>query len=58
MSTCVHRWVIETPNGPTGLSRCKLCGAEKTVFNAHRIERGGDESWADFALRGSTPKAG
>lgn len=29
---CVHRWVIETPNGPTCTGVCRACGATR-AFN-------------------------
>jgi hypothetical protein len=31
---CVHRWVIESPNGETSRGRCRYCGAEKDFPNA------------------------
>ena len=31
---CVHRWVIESPNGETSHGRCRHCGAEKEFPNA------------------------
>jgi hypothetical protein len=31
---CVHRWVIESPNGETSKGRCRHCGAEKEFPNA------------------------
>ena len=31
---CVHRWVIESPNGETSRGRCRYCGAEKEFPNA------------------------
>jgi hypothetical protein len=31
---CVHRWVIESPNGETSRGRCRHCGAEKEFPNA------------------------
>ena len=31
---CVHRWVIEMPNGETSHGRCRNCGAEKEFPNS------------------------
>jgi hypothetical protein len=31
---CVHRWVIESPNGETSRGVCRNCGAEKHFPNA------------------------
>jgi hypothetical protein len=31
---CVHRWVIESPNGETSRGVCRYCGAEKDFPNA------------------------
>ena len=31
---CVHRWVIESPNGEMSRGRCRHCGAEKEFPNA------------------------
>ena len=44
--TCAHRWDIETPNGPTSLGVCSLCGEEKDFKNSEP-----DSGW------GRTPKA-
>ena len=30
---CRHYWIIESPNGPTSRSVCKLCGVEKEFHN-------------------------
>ena len=30
---CTHYWVIESPQGPTSLGRCKLCGAVSEFSN-------------------------
>ncbi len=30
---CRHRWVIESPNGPTCSGRCKRCGAGRTFLS-------------------------
>ena len=31
---CVHRWVIESPEGETSHGTCRVCGAEKEFPNA------------------------
>lgn len=31
---CVHRWVIETPNGAMSRGVCRTCGAEKEFPNS------------------------
>ncbi len=31
---CVHRWVIESPEGETSHGVCRICGAEKEFPNA------------------------
>ena len=28
-----HSWLVETPNGPLSLGRCKKCGAERVYKN-------------------------
>ena len=45
-TTCAHHWDIETPNGPTSLGVCSLCGEEKEFANSEP-----DSGW------GRTPKA-
>lgn len=27
--SCIHHWLIDTPDGPTTHAQCKLCGAKK-----------------------------
>ena len=41
---CVHYWIIETPEGPTSIGRCKYCGMVKEfsntwtdTFNEHQV---------------------
>ena len=34
MADCTHRWVIDTPNGPTSMGTCKNCGAGREFQNA------------------------
>lgn len=31
---CIHRWLIETPNGATSLGVCRYCGARRRFPNA------------------------
>jgi hypothetical protein len=31
---CIHRWVIETPNGAMSRGVCRHCGAEKEFPNS------------------------
>lgn len=31
---CVHFWLIESPNGPTSLGVCKLCGRTQAFRNS------------------------
>ena len=30
---CVHYWLIETPQGPTSMGKCKYCGTVKEFQN-------------------------
>ncbi len=32
-ASCTHYWVIESPQGPTSLGRCKFCGAVSEFSN-------------------------
>ena len=32
-TTCVHHWIIETPNGPFSLAKCKKCGEYDALQN-------------------------
>ncbi len=31
--TCRHHWLIETPDGPTSLGVCRICGLERKFDN-------------------------
>lgn len=33
----VHRWLVESPNGPTSVGRCE-CGAEREFTNSPTFE--------------------
>ena len=42
---CRHHWLIESPQGPTSMGMCKLCGAQKEFSNST-----GDFLWEDEPL--------
>ena len=31
---CPHHWVIDTPNGPTSVGTCKMCGEKQEFMNS------------------------
>ncbi|SVB69389.1 uncharacterized protein METZ01_LOCUS222243 [marine metagenome] len=31
---CPHHWVIDTPNGPTSIGTCKMCGEKQEFVNS------------------------
>jgi len=33
-SGCRHHWLIESPQGPTSMGICKLCGSQKEFRNS------------------------
>ena len=33
MSSCIHHWLLESPDGPNSHGRCKLCGEERDFPN-------------------------
>lgn len=33
-SDCQHHWMIASPNGPTSMGECKLCGAQAEFRNS------------------------
>lgn len=33
-SSCKHLWIIESPNGPTSIGKCKLCGEQNEFRNS------------------------
>ena len=33
-ASCIHRWMIETPNGETSKGTCTACGATKLFPNS------------------------
>lgn len=33
-SDCKHHWVIESPNGPTSIGKCKICGDSSEFRNS------------------------
>ena len=42
---CRHHWLIESPQGPTSMGICKLCGARKEFRNS-----AADFLWEDEPL--------
>jgi hypothetical protein len=42
---CRHHWLIESPQGPTSMGMCKLCGAQKEFSNS-----ASDLLWEDEPL--------
>ena len=34
LSDCAHHWEIESPNGPTSVGVCKVCGETKEFRNS------------------------
>ena len=44
-SGCRHHWLIESPQGPTSMGICKLCGAQKEFRNS-----ASDLLWEDEPL--------
>ena len=42
---CRHHWLIDSPQGPTSIGMCKLCGARKEFSNS-----AGDFLWEDEPL--------
>jgi len=43
--TCVHYWVIDSPEGPISRGMCKLCGAEDEFQNYIPYPTWHDEKW-------------
>ena len=33
-SSCMHHWMIESPNGPTSRGVCKVCGVSSEFRNS------------------------
>ena len=33
-TSCRHHWLIDSPQGPTSMGICKLCGAQKEFRNS------------------------
>ena len=31
---CMHHWLIDQPNGPTSMGKCKICGASQEFNNS------------------------
>jgi hypothetical protein len=36
-SDCNHHWVIESPNGPTSVGKCRTCGERREFKNSIQI---------------------
>ena len=32
-TTCQHYWIIDVPNGPTSIGRCRKCGTQREFQN-------------------------
>ncbi len=48
--TCVHHWVIESPEGPISRGMCKFCGAEDLFQNYIPYPTWHDEKWKNRKL--------
>ena len=47
---CNHYWVINSPNGPTSVGTCRLCGDEKEFKNSVH-EAGWDREGSELRAR-------
>ena len=36
-SDCNHHWIIESPNGPTSIGKCRACGEVREFKNSIQI---------------------
>jgi hypothetical protein len=43
--TCIHHWVIDSPEGPTSRGICQLCGAEDEFNNYISYPSWHDTKW-------------
>ncbi len=34
-TSCIHHWIIESPNGASSMGVCKICGMEKEFRNSY-----------------------
>ena len=41
---CPHHWIIETPDGPMSIGRCRLCGEEREFSNTV-------DTWAGWTIQ-------
>ena len=58
---CSHRWMIESPNGPTSMGRCMDCGAEGEFKNSVPIsgwDRDGSRAKKNAAKNANAARAG
>ena len=51
--TCVHHWMIESPNGRTSAGMCKRCGVSRDFANATE-----NVMWEHTNTLRSTPGSG
>ena len=51
--TCAHYWEIATPDGPTSLGVCKLCGEERVHDNSMIVV---DADWKASGAKGAAAK--
>lgn len=45
---CRHHWLIESPEGPTSLGRCKHCGTEREFSNSSSDSIWEEDESADY----------
>ncbi len=58
---CSHRWMIESPNGPTSMGKCMVCGAEGEFKNSVPIsgwDRDGSKTKKNNRKNAGTAGAG
>jgi hypothetical protein len=48
--TCVHHWMLPSPNGRVCVGKCKFCGKVKTFYNSdpHKVS---PSAWARTSTR-------
>lgn len=55
---CSHRWMIESPNGPTSMGKCMKCGAKGEFKNSIPItgwERSGSKARKNASKSPASP---
>lgn len=58
---CSHRWMIESPNGPTSMGTCMNCGAKGEFKNSIPIsgwERAGSRAKKNANKSAASPSTG